>query len=66
VRTGIDGVDRWCAKWMGRVATRDGEWEYEPNPSSRTDDFIKDTRFATVEEAARAAMRAAAREEPTG
>lgn len=44
-----------CVEWRGenqyavthhrQVLTRDGQWEWEPLPSSRTPDFIARTRF---------------------
>jgi hypothetical protein len=48
-------VQRGHGKWaisdrFQNVMTVDGEWEYEPMPSSRTDDFIARTRF-TLDEA---------------
>lgn len=50
----------WTAvKWrlgaadaLGWVLARDGEWEWEPQPSSRDDDFMARTRFASFTEAA--------------
>ena len=35
----------------GYVMNRDGEWEYEPQPSSRTAEFFLRTRYATAEDA---------------
>jgi len=35
----------------GYVLNRDRDWEYEPAPSSRTDDFIRRTRFASSDDA---------------
>lgn len=32
------------------VFTRDGEWEWEPQPSSRDDAFFARCRFATADE----------------
>jgi len=37
--------DSWAIKDGGNVLCADGEWEYEPFPSSRTDEFIARTRF---------------------
>lgn len=39
------GDGRWAIKDAGCVLNADGVWEYEPNPSNRTDDFIARTRF---------------------
>jgi hypothetical protein len=46
------GGVRYAVTWRGRVANRDREWEFEPLPSSRDDDFIARTRFGDWEEAA--------------
>jgi len=35
----------WAVCWMGDVLTKDGQWEWEPRPSSRDDDFYKRCRF---------------------
>lgn len=37
--------DTWAIRCMGRVLNRDNEWEWEPQPSSREDDFLAATRF---------------------
>lgn len=36
---------------MNFVFNRLGEWEYQPMPSSRTEDFYKRCRYETVDEA---------------
>lgn len=41
----------------GFVLRKSGGWAYEPNPSSRTEEFISDTRFDTAEEAYEALLR---------
>jgi hypothetical protein len=46
-----DGPDRWAIRRGGNALGRDGEFEYEPLPSSRTEKFYRKYRFATVEEA---------------
>src|SRR5690349_5497152 len=46
---------RWAVKGMFGVLNTDGEWEYEPSPSNREDDFLKRCRF-TEEEALRRAL----------
>lgn len=33
------------------VLNKNGEWEYQPLPSSRTEDFYQRCRYATLEEA---------------
>jgi len=41
------GDNLWCVvDRSGLVLNADGEWEYEPNPSSRTDGFRARTRFS--------------------
>lgn len=57
-RKGIDAV-RWAVyRDRSFCLAKDGEWEYEPLPSSRDDAFIERCRFGTLAEAI-AAMRAA-------
>lgn len=46
-----DGPALWAVSNGGSCLAKDGEWEYEPLPSSRDDDFLKRCRFATFEEA---------------
>ena len=46
-----DGSILWCiVTSFSEVFNRDLQWEWEPMPSSRTDEFIARTRF-TFEEA---------------
>lgn len=52
------GGDNWCVKDMFRCYRADGTTEYEPQPSSREDDFIARTRFP-LEEALEIAKRIA-------
>lgn len=40
-----DGSVRWVVNDAGFVLNARREWEYEPLPSSRGDDFIARTRF---------------------
>lgn len=39
------GVSQWAVCQPGEVLNASGEWEWEPQPSSRTDEFIARTRF---------------------
>lgn len=39
------GDDSWAVKGNSGVLNRDGEWEYEMSPSSRTDEFLRRCRF---------------------
>ena len=56
-----DGLPKICKRGTGAWAAfvddaicigKDGEWHYEPLPSSRTPEFIALTRFSTPREAA--------------
>jgi hypothetical protein len=51
------GPDLWAVRKPGRCLNKSGEWEYEPMPSSRDDDFMARCRFATAEEAIDAARK---------
>lgn len=45
------GKDKWCVRAFGNtVVDRDLKRQYEPMPSSRTDEFVAATRF-TLDEA---------------
>lgn len=35
----------WAVCWMGEVLNDSNQWEYEPQPSSRDDDFYNRCRF---------------------
>ena len=43
--------DKWAIRESGCCMNRNGEWEYEPIPSSRDDAFMERCRFNTVEDA---------------
>ena len=43
--------DLWAVRFMGEVLSKQGEWEYEPLPSSRDDAFLERCRFGTPAEA---------------
>lgn len=47
-----DGPDRWAIRQMGYAMNRQGEWDYEPSPSNRTDTFFKQFRWDNAEQAA--------------
>ena len=53
-----DGKIKWAVRHMGNCLNKDGEWEYEPQGSSRDDKFIARCRFASSMQAARAAVAA--------
>lgn len=42
---------RWAVRKTGSCLAKDGEWEYEPIPSSRDDEFYKRCRFDSLEDA---------------
>lgn len=39
------GKQDWCVFEGGTVLNKAGDWEYEPLPSSRSEDFVAHTRF---------------------
>lgn len=41
----------WSICRAGLCLAQDGEWEYEPSPSSRSEEFIQSTRFDSLESA---------------
>jgi hypothetical protein len=47
----MDGGVKWAVRRMGECLNKQGEWEYEPMPSSRDDEFLSRCRFDSVEEA---------------
>lgn len=49
-RNQIDGSKKWVLKMHEWVLGKDGEFVYEPMPSSRTESFIKHTRFDSPDE----------------
>jgi hypothetical protein len=52
------GPDLWAVRFRGDVLNKQGDWEWEPMPSGRDDDFIERARFSTAEEGIAAAIRA--------
>lgn len=59
----VDGPDLWKVKrGDSHCLSKDGEWEYEPLPSSRDDGFLARCRYATVDEAIDAALTTKATE----
>lgn len=43
--------EKWAVRRMSSCLAKDGEWEYEPIPSSRDDAFYASCRFDSLEEA---------------
>jgi hypothetical protein len=54
----LEGPDLWAVRYSSDCLNKSGEWEWEPMPSSRDDAFIARCRFATADEAIRAALAA--------
>jgi hypothetical protein len=51
--------NRYAVRKGGSCLTIDGKWEYEPQPSSRTQEFYDRCRFILLADAMTAARRAA-------
>lgn len=49
------GSEKWAVRRNGRVLNKQGEWEWEPMPSSRDEEFLARCRFPTFVEAIDAA-----------
>jgi hypothetical protein len=60
IRVELRGEDRWAVVHHKCCLNRDGEWEWEPSPSNRDDDFLDRCRFGREDALARA-VRAAPR-----
>lgn len=43
--------EKWAVRRMSACLNRDGEWEYEPMPSSRDDEFYARCRFDSLKHA---------------
>lgn len=54
----IDGSTKWAIRSRGSVMATTGEWECEPQPSSRDDQFMNRCRFNTPAEALACLQRA--------
>lgn len=55
-----DGSVLWAVRRAGTSClAADGQWEFEPLPSSRDDDFIQRTRFMSPEAALEAWLQRA-------
>lgn len=53
-----DGQTKWAIRSGERdVLDKEGDWIFEPNPSSRTDEYFAQTRFDTLSEAIRFAHK---------
>ena len=47
----MDGRILWKVREHGNVLAKTGEWEYEPMPSNRDDEYLARCRFDTPQEA---------------
>lgn len=54
----MSGPDLWAVRYRGDVLNKQGEWEWEPMPSGRDEDFLARARFDSAEEGIAAAIRA--------
>lgn len=54
----MDGSVKWAVRDGSECLNKDLEWEYEPMPSSRGDDFLARCRFDTVDSALEAGIQA--------
>lgn len=54
----MDGSVKWAVRDAGWCLGKGLEWEYEPMPSSRDDDFLARCRFDTLDEAMHAGVEA--------
>jgi hypothetical protein len=58
VKVEAAGHGRWAVRNMSRCLNKAGTWEYEPQPSSREDDWLDTVRWDDVDEALAAAVDA--------
>lgn len=52
------GRGRWAVRNMGNCLDKQGEWEHEPRPSSRSDEWLNTVRWDDESEAIAAAIAA--------
>lgn len=58
VNVEASGHGRWAVRNMSRCLNKSGEWEYEPQPSSRTSEWLDTVRWDNVDDAIAAAKEA--------
>lgn len=56
------GPDLWAIRFKGLTMNRDGEWEWEPIPSSRDDEYMQRCRFGAPNVALAVYAKATAKE----
>jgi hypothetical protein len=66
IREQPDGTQRYAVCRFGRVLNREGQWELEPIPSDRTQEFIDRTRYNSLAGAFDVAKARLTREGVTG
>ncbi len=54
----LGGIEKWAVRNAGNCLNKSGEWEWEPMPSSRDDEFLARCRFDSLNEAIDAALAA--------
>jgi hypothetical protein len=52
-----DGTYKYAVRQSGAVMSNSGQWEHEPIPSSRDDDFLARCRFDYWDDAAKAIVK---------
>ena len=45
------GASLWAVRFGQNVLSKTGQWEWEPMPSNRNENFLSRCRFATAQEA---------------
>ena len=50
----MDGSIKYAGRQSGACLSKSGVWQYEPMPSSRSEEFLKEFRFDSWPEAAAA------------
>lgn len=58
VQVEASGNGRWAVRNGGRCLNKDGEWEYEPLPSSRSAEWLDTVRWDDLTEAIQSAQAA--------
>ena len=51
------GKTLWAVRQLSNVMSADGEWEWEPSPSNRDDEWLARYRYATAADALAAVER---------
>lgn len=51
VRSGFCGKRKWAVRSDHDYLNKNGEWEYEPQPSNRNEEFLARCRFQSFKQA---------------